>query len=110
MWKERNDKISKGLASSIGNNWVLIRRDCHNLCLDNILHNWEACLDGSSLNKSRRERWRLPPVGTLKFNVAVVGRGKPCSTCIGGVLHNHDRTILLSFSKSSVKTPTKPRF
>ena len=53
---------------------------------------------GGSLKVRNLERWSPPPMGTLKFNVDGVARGKPGPTSTDGALCNHDGLTLLSFS------------
>ena len=69
--------------------------------IDGIVHNWEAYLACRPSNKRRRERWSPSFVGTLKFNLNGVARGKACLASIGGVLHNHQGWVCLSLSKDS---------
>lgn len=46
-----------------------LRKECPGLTIDNILHNWGACLKVGS-SKKKRISFSCPPrVGVLKFNV-----------------------------------------
>lgn len=47
----------------------MTRQEFENLNLENILHNWEACMDFGPAKERKSETWSLPPAVILKFNV-----------------------------------------
>lgn len=51
----------------------------------------------SPSNGTMKKKWQPPPIGSLKFNVDEVAKGKPSRANIGGVLRNF-KGQALSFS------------
>ena len=87
IWRERNDRIFKGVSSSLLvlinrismriAKWALIRKKCCNFSLNDILLNWEVCM-GCRPNKVRRVvPWSPPSPGVLKFNADRAARDNP---------------------------------
>lgn len=66
--------------------WAMLREEFVNLRQDDILHNWEACLQGRAPHVRKLTVWSPPPLRVLKYNVDGVARGKPGPTGIEGVL------------------------
>lgn len=63
-WKER---IAK---------WATVRKECSDLNIDDLLHNWGACMRMGLSKKKKSAAWCAPPIGVLKFNVDGAARGK----------------------------------
>lgn len=57
------------LLSTLIGKGVVTRQEFENLNLENILHNWEACMDFGPAEERNSETWSLPPAVMLKFNV-----------------------------------------
>ncbi|PWA95600.1 hypothetical protein CTI12_AA049650 [Artemisia annua] len=54
---------------------------------------------GSTMEKNdHNQQWRLPDVGSLKFNVDGAARGKLGSTGMGGLLRNNCGVVVAIFS------------
>lgn len=75
----------------------MIRTEFVNLTLDNILHNWDACLRCCPFKEKEKEFWLSH--GMLKFNIDGAPRGKLGLTGIGGVFRDSNRQVLIMFSK-----------
>lgn len=59
-----------------------------NVKLNDILHNWEYCMECGPINERKLETWLPPSLGSAKFNVdgdlgalkfLILGRGKSFS-------------------------------
>ena len=62
-----------------------MQKDFCDLKIDDIVHNWEACMHLGSCKSRKKVAW-CSPVGVLKFNVDSVVFGKPERTRVGRVL------------------------
>lgn len=72
--------------------WLLVRKEFINVRIDEVIHNWEACMKCGPTRESIASIWNPPPLGSLnslKFNVDVAARGKFSLAGSRGVLRNH---------------------
>ena len=81
--------------------YVSARKVFSDLNIDNILHNWGACLKAHVSNKKRNVFCCSPPIRVLKFKVDAAARGTLGLAGIGGVLRNHKGEVLHIFSEHS---------
>lgn len=87
--------------------WASLRREFHNLRLDDIMHNWEAIFPSSVPRVKRFMLWVQPLDQVLIFNADGAARGKPSPMGIG-VLSNIIVVVLSCSPRILVlKTPMK---
>lgn len=98
IWKERNDRVFRDflhvdallLVVDLGvAKWLLVRKEFINVKIDEVIHNWQACMKCGPTRESIASLWNPPPLGSLKFNVDVAARGKFGLAGSRGVLRNH---------------------
>ena len=109
IWKERNNRIFRGLSLTSAEliskitlaiaKWALDRKEFFNFCLYDILINWELCMRCGPVKVRKSILWSPPHVSLFKFNVDGAARGKPGPAGIGGVLRNCNGDVLFMFSK-----------
>lgn len=105
IWKERNRRCFEGKVANVNMVmeavkrsvalWVSLLPQFKSILMPSIFQNWKETADSHPHSMRHTPRWFTPPRGSLKLNFDCSAYG---NSGVGGIIHNEEGTILLSFS------------
>ena len=108
VWKERNRRCFEGsscndiqLGDKIKHSvaiWAFYLHHFKGISPNSIIFNWKEVAFSNLLKQRVLQRWQPTRLGALKLNFDGSAFGNPGLAGVGGVLHNEEGSILLSFS------------